>query len=192
MAVFLLRNLLKINLLYIFAEELRKRRSGTSFFDCIGVNIMEIKEKVIQILQNHLENDKYFIVEVKVSLSKVHSKVLILIDSDAGISIDECSTISRKIGLELDELMPEKYTLEVSSPGVDVPLKTERMYRKNIGRSLKVVLKDGKELKGLFQGIENGQISLIEDKKRKKGEEIVPLIISLEEIKESKVIVSFK
>lgn len=192
MTVFLLRNLLKINLLYIFAKELRKRRSETSFFDCIGVNIMEIKEKVIQILQNHLENDKYFIVDVKVSLSKVHSKVLILIDSDAGISIDECSTISRKIGLELDELIPEKYTLEVSSPGVDVPLKTERMYRKNIGRSLKVVLKDGKELKGQFQGIENGQISIIEEKKRKKGEEIVPLVISLEDIKESKVIVSFK
>lgn len=192
MVLILLRNLLKINILYIFAKELRKRRSETSFFDCIGVNIMEIKEKVIQILQNHLENDKYFIVDIKVSLSKVHSKVLILIDSDAGISIDECSTISRKIGLELDELMPEKYTLEVSSPGVDVPLKTERMYRKNIGRNLKVVLKDGKELKGQFQGIENEQISIIEEKKRKKGEEIVPLVISLEEIKESKVIVSFK
>jgi ribosome maturation factor RimP len=153
---------------------------------------MEIKEKIIQTLQNYLENDKYFIVDIKVSLSKIHSKVLILIDSDAGISIDECSIISRKLGQDLDEIMPEKYTLEVSSPGIDVPLTTDRMYRKNIGRSLKIILIDGKELKGKLETIDNQAITIIEEKKRKKGEEIVPMTIPLNQIKTSKVIISFK
>jgi ribosome maturation factor RimP len=89
-------------------------------------------------------------------------------------------------------MMPEKYTLEVSSPGVDYPLKSERMYRKNIGRNLKVIQNDGSEIKGILESIDAEQITIIEDKKRKKSEAIVPVSIRLINIKESEVIVSFK
>ena len=108
----------------------------------------EVKQKIEQLLEPLLENDKFFVVDIKVSLSKLNSKVTILLDSDEGIKIDECRAISRQLGEELDVIMPEKYTLEVSSPGVDVLLKSERMYRKNIGRSLKVTMKDGTEITG--------------------------------------------
>ncbi|MFY7909461.1 MAG: ribosome maturation factor RimP [Emticicia sp.] len=152
----------------------------------------EVKQKVEQLLEPLLENDKFFIVDIKVSLSKVHSKVTILLDSDEGIKIDECTAISRQLGTDIDEMMPEKYTLEVSSPGVDFPLKSERMYRKNIGRSLKVIQNDGTEIKGVLEAVEAEQITIIEDKKRKKNEEIVPLVISFANIKQSEVIISFK
>lgn len=152
----------------------------------------EVKQKIEQLLEPLLENDKFFVVDIKISLSKVHSKVTILLDSDEGIKIDECTAISRQLGTDIDEMMPEKYTLEVSSPGVDFPLKSERMYRKNIGRSLKVIQKDGTELKGSLEAVEAEQITIIEEKKRKKNEEIVPLIIPLSNIKESEVIISFK
>lgn len=155
----------------------------------------EHRQKIEELLQPLLEDDKYFVVDIKVSLSRLNSKVTVLVDSDEGIGIDKCTEISRNLGKELDEIMPDKYTLEVSSPGVDFPLKSERMYRKNIGRSLKVVLTDGKEITGKLEGLANQEITLIEDKKRTgkaKNDPIVPIIISLENIKEAQVIISFK
>lgn len=157
----------------------------------------EVKQKIEQLLEPLLENDKFFVVDIKVSLSKLNSKVTILLDSDEGIKIDECRAISRQLGEELDVIMPEKYTLEVSSPGVDVLLKSERMYRKNIGRSLKVTMKDGTEITGQLELVDNQSITIIEEKKKKsqnksKIEEIIPVSIPFENIKESQVIISFK
>ena len=155
----------------------------------------DIKQKIEEFLQPLLEDDKFFIVDIKVSLSRLNSKVTVLLDSDEGIMIDECTQISRNLGKELDNLMPDKYTLEVSSPGIDFPLRSERMYRKNIGRVLKVVLNDGQELNGKLEGLANQQITLIEEKKRTgkaKNEPVEPINISLENIKEAQVIISFK
>ncbi|WP_435355629.1 ribosome maturation factor RimP [Emticicia sp. SJ17W-69] len=152
----------------------------------------EVKSKIEQLLQPLLENDKFFVVDIKVSLSKLNSKVTILLDSDEGIKIDECRAISRQLGESLDEIMPEKYTLEVSSPGVDVLLKSERMYRKNIGRSLQITLKNGTIVKGKLEEVDSQKITIIEEKKRKKTEEIIPMSIAFDTIKESQVIISFK
>lgn len=150
------------------------------------------KQKIEQLLQPLLENDKFFVVDIKVSMSRLNSKVTILLDSDEGIKIDECRAISRQLGESLDEIMPENYTLEVSSPGVDVLLKTERMYRKNIGRSLQITFKDGTIIKGKLEEVDSQQITVVEEKKRKKTEEIIPMTIAFENIKESQVIISFK
>lgn len=152
----------------------------------------EVKQKIEQLLEPLLENDKLFMVDIKVSLSKIHSKVTILLDSDEGIKIDECTEISRKLGLDIDEMMPEKYTLEVSSPGVDFPLKSERMYRKNIGRSLAITHNDGKLINALLESVDSDGIIVVEEKKRKKNEEIVSITIPYNQIKESKVNISFK
>ncbi len=153
---------------------------------------VELKTKIEQLLEPLLEDGKFFIVEIKVSVSKVHSKVSILLDSDEGIKIDECSAISRAIGQELDELMPEKYTLEVSSPGVGYPLKSERMFQKNVGRQLQLKLNQGGELKGELTEVSGEGIQIIEIKKRKKNEEIIPVALSYNDIKEAIVMVSFK
>ncbi len=155
------------------------------------MNISE-KQKIEQLLEPLLENDKFFVVDIKVSMSRLNNKVTILLDSDEGIKIDECRAISRSLGESLDEIMPENYTLEVSSPGVEVLLKTERMYRKNIGRSIQITLKDGNIISGKLQSVDSQQVIIIEDKKRKKTEEIIPMEIPFENIKESQVIISFK
>ena len=155
------------------------------------MNISE-KQKIEQLLEPLLENDKFFVVDIKVSMSRLNNKVTILLDSDEGIKIDECRAISRSLGESLDEIMPENYTLEVSSPGVEVLLKTERMYRKNIGRSIQITLKDGSVISGKLQNVDSQQVIIIEDKKRKKTEEIIPMEIPFDNIKESQVIISFK
>ncbi len=134
---------------------------------------MNLKEQIIGLLAPLLEDDKYFIVEIQVSPSKIRQKVTVLIDSDEGISIDECAEISRKLGDLIEEqgILPNAYTLEVSSPGVDYPLGMPRQFRKNIGRTLKVILPEGIEKKGqLLSASEEGFVLLEELKKKKKDQ----------------------
>ena len=134
---------------------------------------MNLKEQIIGLLTPLLEDDKYFIVEIQVSPSKIRQKVTVLIDSDEGISIDECAEISRKLGDLIEEqgILPNAYTLEVSSPGVDYPLAMPRQFRKNLGRTLKVILPEGIEKKGqLLSASEEGFVLLEELKKKKKDQ----------------------
>src|SRR5690625_6104146 len=65
--------------------------------------------------------------------------------SDSGMTLAKCQAFSRHIESYLDEtlVLGEKYELDVSSPGLDRPLKLVRQYHNNIGRDLKVWLEDG-------------------------------------------------
>jgi ribosome maturation factor RimP len=155
---------------------------------------MNVKEKIIALLSTLLEDDKFFIVEVQVSPSKIRPKVTVLIDSDAGISIDECAEISRKLDdlIEAEELILHAYTLEVSSPGVDYPLAMPRQFRKNIGRTLRVVLKDGMEKKGQLQSAtEEGFVLLEEVKKKKKDQLPAELVFAYADIAKVEVQIKF-
>jgi ribosome maturation factor RimP len=155
---------------------------------------MNVKEKIIGLLSTLLEEDKFFIVEVQVSPSKIRQKITVLIDSDAGISIDECAELSRKLDdlIEAQELIPHAYTLEVSSPGVDYPLAMPRQYHKNIGRTLLVILKDGIEKKGtLVAATEEGFVLLEELKKKKKDQVPTELNFAYGEIAKAEVQIKF-
>lgn len=155
---------------------------------------MNVKEKIITLLSTLLEDDKFFIVEVQVSPSKIRPKVTVLIDSDAGISIDECAEISRKLDdlIEAEELIPHAYTLEVSSPGVDYPLAMPRQFRKNIGRTLRVVLKDGTEKKGQLESVTEEGFVLVEEVKKKKKDQLpVELVFAYTDISKVEVQIKF-
>lgn len=151
---------------------------------------MSLKDTVIKLVEDLIRDTDYYVVEIAVSDSKIRRKVSIYLDSDAGITIDQCTEVSRKLGLQLEEVIDEAFTLEVSSPGADSPLKFERQYVKNIGRSLKILKVDGSEIKGKLVSVENGSITIETEAKKKVKSETVAL--SLDEIKEAKVIISFK
>ena len=146
------------------------------------------EEQVIRQLAEEAisENNSLFLVDVKVKGNTGNQKVLVFVDGDGGISIDECSRISRKIGADLEEkdIMPGKYTLEVSSPGLDFPLTLHRQYVKNVGRSLQVELINGQKEEGELLEVTKDAIIL-------KGKKVTQSL-SFEEIKQSKVKVSFK
>ncbi|NPA12918.1 MAG: ribosome maturation factor RimP, partial [Aquificae bacterium] len=95
-----------------------------------------------------------------------------------GTSIDDCEWISRRIGtlLDIEDLIPVSYILEVSSPGLDRRLKNTEEYEIFKGRNLKVVLKEPMENKNTYTGTLKG---MEEDKvllETKEGEEIkIPL-----------------
>ena len=150
-------------------------------------------ERQVENLLNEviLDQDKdLFLVEVSHKGNSGNSKLLVLIDGDQGINIDRCARISRQLGAQLEELdiIPGKYTLEVSSPGIDQPLKMKRQYVKNIGRSLKIELNDGEKKEGVLTAVQDEQFMLEELKKKEK----VISTIALSDVKKSKVIVSFK
>ncbi len=86
------------------------------------------------------------------------------IDSENGIQIEDCTTVSRALSAKLDEEDPieDSYYLEVSSPGLDRPLKKESDFIKYIGKKIKIKFykpfMDKKVMEGVLQGFENNKI----------------------------------
>ena len=82
---------------------------------------------------------------VEVEYKKLYGTptLIVYIDKEGGVSLDDCEKIHRLIDEPLDELDPTAdaaYNLNVSSPGLDRPLKIERDYMKNIGKSIDISL----------------------------------------------------
>ena len=149
---------------------------------------MEKLEKTIaDITEKIIENDQqFFLVDVLIKGNERNQKVLIFIDSDEGVNIDQCGKVNRELGLILEEedLMGTKYFLEVSSPGLDHPIKLKRQYKKNEGRGLEVETSDGGKIKGkLFQVFEESIVLKTLDDE---------IVINYSEINQSKIEVSFK
>lgn len=155
---------------------------------------MELKEQIEDLVTTQLKGSAYFLVNVVIAGVKSVPKITIWVDGDEGIGIDKCAEISRRLGKELEdrELMPTAYTLEVSSPGIDQPLRLFRQYHQHIGRKLKVVLKDGTIKTGALRDVQENSILVAEEKKSKKKEEREALsAINLTDIDKTFVLVSF-
>ena len=156
-----------------------------------------IQEQIIAYIDQNLDSESHFLLEVNIGSGKVKDgKVQILIDSDSGITIAECAIYSRKIGsfLEESDLFENPYTLEVASPGLDFPLKTERQFLKNLNRNLLVETRDNGILtEGKLLSFESGCLKL-EVKEKLKGKKATTKTVEIpfENIVNAKVTVSFK
>ncbi|WP_152656362.1 ribosome maturation factor RimP [Oceanobacillus sp. CFH 90083] len=117
----------------------------------------------------------------------------VYIDKDGGIDIVECGEVSERLSEKLDEADPikEAYFLEVSSPGVEKPLKTLEDLQKNIGKNVFVKLYekiDGeKTYEGILQNVEND--SLLIEYKVKTRKQIVE--IPYEKVAKARLAVMF-
>lgn len=151
---------------------------------------MALVETVRSIVDEAIVSTDCFLVDLAVSDSKIRRKVTIYLDSDSGITIDQCTKISRALGQQLEEVIDGAFTLEVSSPGADSPLKLERQYTKNIGRDLKILKTDLSEIKGKLTSVEAGFITI--EPQAKKKVKLDDITMPITEIKEAKVIISFK
>ena len=119
----------------------------------------QIEQKLQQIIETQYPG--VFVVDIQLSKGKTPT-LAIKVDTDQGISLDQCVQISRALGKELEEeeWMDFAYRLEVSSPGVGFPLKLHRQYPQNIGRKLKVLLHDQSELRGRLIEVEEEYLIL--------------------------------
>lgn len=156
---------------------------------------MKLEEQIIEIANGFLKDDSFFIVDVISKAAIGRQKILVLLDGDNGVTIDDCAQLSRSLGhhIEENEIMDNAYVLEVSSPGLDHPIKLFRQFKKNVDRNFKLVLKEGKVLKGrLKEATENDLLLELESSKKKKNEEPSELRVAMSEIEKANVLVSFK
>ncbi|MDR1536561.1 MAG: ribosome maturation factor RimP [Clostridiales bacterium] len=126
--------------------------------------VSEVRELIAPVFMNS-PCELYDIVFVKEGSSWC---LRVFIDKDGGVAINDCEQISRAIEKILDDKDPieRSYTLEVSSPGIDRPLKKDSDFEKNIGRQVELRLYKPigkkKEFIGKLQGLIDGSISIID------------------------------
>jgi len=95
-----------------------------------------------------------------------HSRLVIYIDHQDGVSVDDCADVSRQVSavLDVEDPVPGEYRLEVSSPGMDRPLFTLEQFARYVGHVVAVKLRlpfDGRrKFQGLLSGIESDEVLL--------------------------------
>lgn len=162
--------------------------------------ITVIEERTRDLLEQKFQEEEYqdcFIVEVK--YNPANKKLQAFVDSDSSMTFRKCQRLSRFLESYIDEeqWMGEKYTLEVSSPGVDRPLLLPRQYKKNVGRRLEVSLnEDDKKYKGNLIEADDQGIVLESQQTRKQGKkkikEMVQTEIPYDQINKAVVKITFK
>ncbi|MDR1673271.1 MAG: ribosome assembly cofactor RimP [Bacteroidales bacterium] len=153
---------------------------------------MILKENVEKIVLSGIEGKSVFLVEVKV---KHPNRIVVEVDKPEGITIEECAEISRWVESMLDREV-EDFELEVSSPGLTEPLKVIGQYRKNCGKPVNVLQRDGEKINGILRSVnEEGIVLEVKTKVGEKGKKlqtvVQPVPLKFGEIKTTKVTITF-
>jgi len=127
-----------------------------------------ISSKIIRdIVLSVTSNTAIFLVDIRVDSA---NKISVEVDKPESVTIEECVMISRAIESGLNR-ETEDFELEVSSPGLNLPFKVMEQYRKNCGRQVNVVKRDGQKIIGILQHVDDEGIILeIETKIREAGQ----------------------
>ena len=108
---------------------------------------------------------------------KNNLKVVVYIDSEDGISVDDCATVSEHVSdiLDMEELVPSPYVLEVSSPGLDRILFKEQHFKDSLGLNIDVRLNRPYEGRKKLTGVllDYGDLALI--LRDKMGDKSIPI-----------------
>lgn len=159
------------------------------FFDLMVNETIKVVESLVQTL---LANETgYFLVDIRI---KPTNNLKVFIDGDQGISIEKCVQYNRALYKKLEEsgLFPAgDFSLEVSSPGLDEPLKLLRQYKKNVGRQVELVLQDGTKKEGRLMEVSEDGIIVEETKGKNKKKEVINHTFLFDNIKTTKIQVVF-
>ncbi|OAV43500.1 ribosome maturation factor RimP [Lewinella sp. 4G2] len=154
-------------------------------------------DKITEIVESFFAENEAFADCYVVDVKQTNTKLDVFIDSDSAMTFEKCQKTSRVIEAYLDEEQPlgEKYTLNVSSPGVDRPLKFHRQYVKNKGRTLDVTTQEGEKYKGELISVTEEGIVLTAKVRRKEGKRKLTVVeetaIVFGDIKKALVKISF-
>ena len=151
--------------------------------------------------QRVLPTGDLFLIEVVVD-SRDPVRIQVVVDSDHTLNIARCAEISRQLSslIDAEQLITDAYNLEVSSPGLDQPLKLKRQYSKNVGRRIKVLVEGEEEKQGELLKVGENSILVNEEVtsnpngKPKSNRKIGyrETLIPFDQIRQTKVLVSFK
>jgi ribosome maturation factor RimP len=157
------------------------------------------KKKILALAKERMEelDNNLFLVELKISANNV---IQVEVDRlDGNVAIKDCVSISRNIEHNLDR-EKQDFELHVSSAGLDKPFRVREQYIKNKGQQVKVTFKEGgkAKLEGTLLDVNDDGIVLQETRKErlegKKKKELVTEEheLKFEDIKETKIVISFK
>lgn len=143
--------------------------------------ITEIKKNIVPILDSRGVD----LVDFELKGGTGNQILRVYVDVEGGVSIDLCVELSRQISDRFDvaDIMPGKYRLEVSSPGVDRPLKTIRDFQRNIGHQVILQLTDGTSAKGTIKNVDENSIFLEREEKE--------FIYSMDKISSGKIVLKW-
>ena len=150
-------------------------------------NQIETVQKLIQ----PLLADDIFLVEIKI---KPINNIKIYLDADSGLGIEKCIKINRAMYKIMEEMAiyPDgDFSLEVSSPGIEEPLKMHRQFLKNIGRGVEVILNDGSIKAGKLISVNENELELEYTEGKNKKAVVKQQVIPFIEIKQTTVQIKF-
>jgi len=152
---------------------------------------VETQIETITKLINPLLVDDIFLVSIKI---KPTNNYKIYLDADGGLGIEKCIKINRALYKIMEEMAihPDgDFSLEVSSPGIDEPLKLLRQYKKNIGRTIEVITNDDTKKEGLLKEVADEAITIEQTEGKGKKAVVLNTTISFADIKQTKVLIKF-
>ena len=153
--------------------------------------LMDLGKRIEDIVNQEIKNTDVFLVEVRTTPGKIS----VFVDTTEGVTIEECTQLSRSLSEHLEDDILESHSLEVSSPGLDNPLKVHGQYIRNIGRDLAVTMSNGEKISGKLLSASDENIHLMrqriikENKKKKTVKDEIE--ISFDDILESRIELKF-
>jgi ribosome maturation factor RimP len=146
-------------------------------------------EALIKKLLSAMED--VFLVSVHI---KPTNNIKVYLDADAGLNIDRCVKINRAMYRTIEEegWYPDgNFSLEVSSPGIDEPLKLLRQYKKNIGRTVEVTLQNQSKLEGKLVAVSEELITIEYTEGKNKKAVVVTKEVPFDDIRQTVVQIAF-
>ena len=109
----------------------------------VSAHEKRVLDQVVSLVGPVIEDEGYQLVDVTYRREPVGWVLRAYVDREGGITVGECARISRRIGdlIEAKNLIGQSYTLEVSSPGLDRPLKRDRDFNWALGKKVRLVKK---------------------------------------------------
>ncbi|ATW24201.1 ribosome maturation factor RimP [Candidatus Formimonas warabiya] len=149
----------------------------------------KVENLVRNIVLPLIEPAGYELVDVEYQKEGNHWVLRLFIDHEEGIDLDDCQWVSNLVGEELDKAdpIPQAYLLEVSSPGIERPLKNAKDFDRFKGKKVEIKLfspkNNQKEYVGILLGIENSQVALMAGQ--------VKILFNMDEIAKAKLVFDF-
>jgi ribosome maturation factor RimP len=104
------------------------------------MEFMDVMQRVEDLVRPLTSSLGFELVELEYKREGRHMVLRLYIDKEGGITLDDCAAVSKEVSavLDVEDIVPDRYTLEVSSPGLNRPLKSRADYDRHIGRLVKI------------------------------------------------------
>ena len=156
------------------------------------MDAQKVKQELTEEVSKYCQGSEYYLVDIHATPT---GTITIFVDGITNITIEKCAQISRHVEhfLESNGLVGEKYILEVSSPGMDSPLRVPQQYDKAIGKEVEILLLNGEKIICTLIGYDDSSLSVEKKVQGKTKKDIVveSLVLERKDIKTTKKYFSF-